>query len=183
MFLFLVACASSSAPTTPLPKRTDSVAAAPVKAVKTDEFCEVRPNKAFVWPEMDAPPPAAAAGWRWVNVWATWCKPCVAEMLMLSKWQERLGSQGVSVDLQFLSVDADTAALASYVSAHAEAKGSGHLKDMKLLPDWLAAVGLDASAVLPVHLFIDPTNTIQCERMGSLGEEDYDVVKRVLQGQ
>ncbi len=183
MILLLLACAGDSKPTTPLPKRTDSVAAAPVKAVKTDEFCELRPNKPFAWPELDAAAPAAGAGWRWINVWATWCKPCIAEMLMLTKWQSRLSSQGVPVDLQFLSVDADTAALGTYMAAHPEAQGSVHLKDMKLLPDWLASVGLDASAVLPVHLFVDPTGAIQCERMGSLGEEDFDVVKRVLQGQ
>ncbi len=42
-----------------------------------------------------------------LNVWATWCAPCVAEMPALQRLHERLGDAGVSVVA--VSVDAEGA--------------------------------------------------------------------------
>ena len=30
-----------------------------------------------------------AGKWRWINFWATWCKPCLEEMPMLGRWRRR----------------------------------------------------------------------------------------------
>ncbi len=56
--------------------------------------------------------PALAAGSlepshvrRWVNVWATWCRPCVEEMPMLVEWKDRLRGDGIDVELLFVSAD------------------------------------------------------------------------------
>lgn len=40
---------------------------------------------------------------RVINYWATWCPPCVEEMPMFSRLQERLGAQGV----QFVGIGMD----------------------------------------------------------------------------
>ncbi len=32
--------------------------------------------------------PEKAKGWTWINVWATWCKPCVEEMNVLNRWRD-----------------------------------------------------------------------------------------------
>src|SRR5258706_9053160 len=74
-----------------------------VDAVKPDhgkrrtsaDFCDVQPapEKApsFALPALaGAATPPAQDGWRWVNVWATWCKPCVEELPLLGRWHDQL---------------------------------------------------------------------------------------------
>ena len=56
------------------------------------------------------------------------------------------------------------------------------LAETALLGPWLTTIGLDASAVIPVHLFVDPDQKIRCVRMGAVSEPEYDAVKKVLQG-
>lgn len=182
--LILLACTGDSAAPPPPPpsSRVEAVAAAPKKEVATGEFCEANPGSTFEWPELDSAAPANAESWTWVNVWATWCKPCVAEMPMLAKWQKRLEDAGTKVALRFLSVDAGATEVANFYKAHPEVPQGVRLKNISLLPGWLPKVGLDANAVLPVHLFVDPQQKVRCVRMGSLGEEDYDVVKKVVSG-
>ena len=183
--LLLLACADTP-PAAPPPSRFDAVIAAPQKQVATDDFCEVRSDaasaKTFVLPTLDGPPMASTDGWTWVNVWATWCAPCIAEMPMLVKWQERLSKEGLSYGLSFLSVDAKSEDLAKWQASNTSSPPTMHLAKMGDLAGWLATIGLDASAVLPIHLFVDPDQKIRCVRMGGIGEAEYDVVKKVLSG-
>ncbi|MBM4393033.1 MAG: TlpA family protein disulfide reductase [Deltaproteobacteria bacterium] len=177
----LLACPSSDKPSAPPLSRVDAVAAAPKKAVDVGAFCEDRSGKAFALPQTEAPADNPA-GWTWVNVWATWCKPCVEEMPMIVRWQEKLKAAGTDVALQFLSVDAKAEDVATWRAAHPEIPAGPRIADVKLLSPWLGTIGLDASAVLPVHLFVDPSDTIRCVRMGSIAEHDYDAVSAVLSG-
>ena len=168
------------------PSRFDAVHAAPQKQVATDDFCEVKSDaataKTFVLPPLDGAPMASSDGWTWVNVWATWCGPCIAEMPMLVKWQERLSKDGLSYGLSFLSVDAKADELAKWQATNKTSPPTMHLAKMDDLSGWLTTIGLDASAVLPIHLFVDPDQKIRCVRMGGIGEAEYDVVKKVLSG-
>ena len=50
-----------------------------------------------------------------VNLWATWCKPCLEEMPIL----ERIATENKEIKLVFLSIDKDSAKLQSYISQHA----------------------------------------------------------------
>jgi thiol-disulfide isomerase/thioredoxin len=157
--------------------------AAPVarKKVDVDAFCETRGGQQFSLPETEQPA-ANIAGWTWVNVWATWCKPCVAEMPMIVKWREKLVAAGLDVAIQFLSVDAKADDVSRFQSAHPDIPTGPRIRDVALLSPWLGSIGLDASAVLPVHLFVDPSDTIRCVRMGALAEYDYEAVEALLSG-
>src|SRR5512139_3245014 len=61
-------------------------------------------------PRLTLPPLAAPAAGRaqaalppgkrvWVNLWATWCVPCLREMPLLLKWREDLRKDGLDVDV------------------------------------------------------------------------------------
>lgn len=168
-------------PPPPPASRFDAVAAAPKKEANIADFCEEQPNKPFAWPELDGPEPAHA-GWRWVNVWATWCGPCVEEMPRLAGWESKLTAEGSAVDVQFLSVDDAASKVTEFRAAHPGSPEGPRMKDVAALSPWLASVGLDDTAALPIHIFVDPQDQIRCVRMGSVSEHDYDVIKKVIAG-
>ncbi len=180
----LVACEGGSKPTAPAtaPSRVDAVTAAPKKEATTAEFCEARPNRTFAFPLLDSPAPGTGTGWRWVNVWATWCGPCIEEMPRISAWEQKLTADGAPVDLQFLSVDATAEDVTKFRETHPTTPESVRIQSLDLLAPWLESVGLDASAVLPLHLFVSPEGNLSCVRMGAVNDADYDVVKAVLSG-
>ncbi len=184
--LTLFACGGEPAATTPPPSRVDAVVAAPKKSTSTDELCETKADpataKLFALPELDGAPMGRGAGWTWVNIWATWCAPCVAEMPMLVEWQARLAKDGVDVALQFLSVDAKAEDVTKWRVVNPKAPPSMRIADFSKLGPWLESIGLDASAVIPIHLFVDPDQKVRCVRMGQIDEPEYAAVKTVLQG-
>ena len=53
---------------------------------------------------------------RWINMWATWCKPCIAEIPHILSWREaRLGT-GTDISLELLSVDEDLKTLQAFLA-------------------------------------------------------------------
>lgn len=101
---------------------------------------------------------------------------------MLVKWQARMAKEGQRFSLQFLSVDAKAEDFAGFKAAHPEMPPSMRMAKFEDLAGWLGSIGLDASAVLPIHLFVDPDDKVRCVRMGGVGEPEYEVVKKVLAG-
>lgn len=182
LVILLAACEGGSKPTATAPTRVDAVAAAPKKEVSAAEFCEARPNRPFAYPLLDGPVPGNGTGWRWVNVWATWCGPCIEEMPRIQSWETKLTGDGAPVDLQFMSVDATADDVAKFRQTHPTTPESVRIQSLDQLNPWLESVGLDASAVLPLHLFVSPEGNLSCVRMGAVSDADYDVIKAVLKG-
>lgn len=183
-----VACSGGSeTPAAPPPSRFDAVLAKP-RSVAADAaaFCEGQTAGAapavFQWPTLDGATPAAAPGWTWVNVWATWCAPCVEEMPRLQAWESKLTEEVGPGALRFLSVDATAGAVSRFAEHHPDVRMDVRIADFDDLAGWLPTIGLDAGAVLPIHVLLDGAQQIRCVREGAISAGDYDVVKAVLAG-
>lgn len=80
-----------------------------------------------------------------VNLWATWCPPCRAEMPELGKLQAALGG----ADFEVVTVNLDTAARQDKAREFLSAAGAGHLTfyrdDDGAMRDALSVPGLPAT--------------------------------------
>lgn len=168
---------SKSAPTS---GRVNAVrATGPEKRADPAAFCDVwhaRTGPALTLPELAEPvAPAPKSSWRWVNLWATWCEPCVEELPRLRAWTAKLG-----VELVLVSVDEDAAAVAAFADKHGSVAGSGRIADPEAVQPWLVSVGLDQGAPLPIHVLVDPAGAIRCLRAGAVAERDYASVAALV---
>ena len=152
------------------------------KKVDTAAFCDVQ-FAGTTGPKLTIPKlvggdlPASTGTWRWINVWATWCKPCIEEMPRLVAWREKLGKR---YDLAFVSADENDADLADARKEHPELPASPRLADPGKQADWYVALGLDGGAPLPIHIFVEPSGHVRCARAGGVREQDYAAVEKVL---
>lgn len=182
----LFGCTGEAPSGGPPPSRFDAVLVDKSSATPPESFCEVYAPGDTAKP---FPEPALATGawehtdgWRWVNVWATWCGPCVEEMPRLVSWQEKLTKDGVPVNLVFLSVDGGQPEVDRFYAKEKGFPPTIRVADVATLPQWLEAIGLDAGAPIPIHLFVDRDGRTRCIRTGAISESDYGAVKRVLGG-
>ena len=178
--LCLFACDSGKSPQ-PAPSRTDTTKVAQ-KTVSTAAFCDVEfpgtTGPTFTLPPLSGGTLAATAPtWRWINVWATWCHPCVDEMPRLAKWREKLGSK---YELAFISVDESDADIAKFRQAHPDAPASPRLADPAKQGAWLVSLGLDSGAPVPIHIFVEPHGHVRCARAGGVREQDFPVIEKLL---
>ncbi len=136
-----------------------------------------------VAPEGQADAKRAAAAWTWVNVWATWCAPCIDEMALLGRWSKGLQTAGTPLHLELLSVDAPDAAdaLAKVIKMGLPGRTSW-IKSPEDVEPFMKALGVDAGAALPVHALVDPTGALRCVRVGAIHDRDYGAVKALLAG-
>jgi thiol-disulfide isomerase/thioredoxin len=165
-------------------RRADAVTVDPQAKVDVAGFCDLhKPGEdapKFALPELEAPPPAAREGWRWINVWATWCKPCVEELPLLDRLRGKFDSDHLPMELLFLSVDENAQIVTDFKTKHPDIPESLRIKDHNALGAWLGTIGLDESSALPIHLFVDPDARVRCVRMGQVSEKDYAVVKGLV---
>lgn len=128
--------------------------------------------------------PIAVAGRpRWINMWATWCKPCVAEMPLIMRWRDaRLGT-GTDISLEMLSVDENKDELRSFLGRHRELGSTKmlHLQNPAGLADFAQSLGLGADASVPIHIFTDRNDNITCVRTGGIAESDLGVIRELMQ--
>ena len=186
-------------PTGPPPARFDTVkpAASATTTGAYDKaasaFCELQfpaaeGARAFpAPPERPVPGLAAAAAptkgaWRWVNLWATWCHPCVDEMGLLARWEKSLHADGVAVDLELWSVDDDEPALTGFLQSHKPPGSVRWLRSAADLGPVLESLGTDRNSAIPVHALVDSSNHLRCVRVGSVHDEDYAAIKALLAG-
>jgi thiol-disulfide isomerase/thioredoxin len=148
------------------------------------DLCDVTHDPAsaptFAWPQLTAAAPAASAGYRWVNVWATWCKPCIEELPMLTRVLGDWRKQGQAVELTLLSVDADPAAAQAFLTKSSTPGGSLQLADSTQNATWLTSLGLAAGSAIPVHLLVDAKGGLRCARSGGISEQDLERFRAAL---
>jgi thiol-disulfide isomerase/thioredoxin len=165
-------------------ERVNAVAADPAPAAKVAAFCDVMPAadkpRAFRYPELAGPAPGAEHGARWINVWATWCKPCIEELPLLLRWQEQLAKAGAAFELVLLSLDEDDDTIRSFRKQHPEMPPSLRIKHPAHADRWAATLGLDRGAAIPIHVFVDPRGRVRCARTGSVGRDHLPAVQALL---
>jgi thiol-disulfide isomerase/thioredoxin len=137
-----------------------------------------------------APPPAGRsqtslpAGKRvWLNLWATWCQPCLREMPLLLKWQSDLRKDGVDVEVLLLSLDEDGAAYEKFLAEHKELAAArvGRASSQSGYEQWVKSYVKDPGTPIPLHLLASADGNLRCVRGGSLREGDYPAAKSALQ--
>jgi thiol-disulfide isomerase/thioredoxin len=171
-----------SAPIPPLRGRVEAVAVDHKAALAS--FCEVLhpagDGPTFSLPPLDMPAPALGKGWTWVSLWATWCRPCIEELPLLRSWQADFTAPATPLDVLFLSVDADAAALAQARTARSDLPGGPRVLDPDGVEAWLASLGLTAPASIPIHVLVDPGGKVRCIRVGAVSAPDRAAVAALL---
>lgn len=183
--LAAVGCKEGDSKNAPASGRVNAVkGGSTAKAIDPSAFCDVEtPDRPFAFPALDGAAPDAVAGrWRWVNVWATWCKPCVEELPRLAGWTKKLSGAGPAIDLVLISVDESRAAIAAFEAKHGAVGATTRLDDPDAATAWLVSMGLDEGAPLPVHILVAPSGTIRCLRSGAINDRDYDRVAALVNG-
>ena len=182
--ILVLAAACKEDASAPPPGRVEKVAVGANKQKSADEFCDLH-NKddsgpALSFPQLAAPPPPPAAGhWQWVNLWATWCKPCIEELPRLQKWKTKLAAAGHPVDLVFVSVDESDADIVKYRGEHPGTPDTVRMAFPDKQGEWLASLGLTAGSI-PIHVFVSPKGHVRCARAAGVQEQDYGAVEKLL---
>lgn len=164
-------------------ERVNAVKATGTKTASVESFCDYVPKAPmkFAYPKLAADAPAAPAGtWRWVNVWATWCKPCIEEMPRLQKFESDLERDGRKVKLVFVSADENEDDVKAFRAKHKELPDGPRIADEKELAAWKKTLGVDEGAPIPIHIWVDPENNVRCVRAGGVRDKDYASIQQVV---
>jgi thiol-disulfide isomerase/thioredoxin len=120
-------------------------------------------------------------GWTWVNVWATWCKPCVDEMGVLNRWRDAFSRENLPVTFELLSID-DTSAQPS-LEEWSGKNLPGAIKWIRSEEDFgpfLDGLSVERSASIPIHVLVDPKGMVRCVRVGAIHEQNYGAVRDLI---
>jgi thiol-disulfide isomerase/thioredoxin len=170
-----------SKPAAPVEGRVNAVMANGKKKTFAD-LCDVAPDpsKALSWPELNSVAPAPSNHYRWVNIWATWCKPCVEELPLLSRSFADWKKQGQDVTLTLVSVDADANAANSFIAQRTGLPATLQLKDPAAASSWLSSAGLASGSAIPVHMVLDAQDKLVCARSGGISQTDLERFRAVM---
>jgi thiol-disulfide isomerase/thioredoxin len=107
-----------------------------------------------------------------INLWATWCGPCQAELPHLEKLYEKVKDRK---DIQILTfdLDEDLGVVAPYL------KEKGYT--FPVLPAFSTVVSLLDGFAIPQTWLVDPQGVWQSKQIGFSGGSDADFEKEMLQ--
>ena len=193
LFLILLTCVGCAGCNE---KSTQPVASSRYEAVKAASDPAARwcdnsfPGAAprLTLPPMAAPKPggnpvALPKGKRvWVNLWATWCQPCLREMPLLLKWRDDLRKDGGDVEVLFLSLDEDASAYDNFLAQRKDIASAkvARVASQHDYEQWSKAFMKDPATPIPIHMLATADGSLRCIRSGSLREGDYAAAKSVL---
>lgn len=182
--MLLVACPDEKPAVAP-PSRFAGVSSKPLTDAK--RFCDktwAAGERAYEGPSTKpfegAPVVERGKGWRWVNVWATWCAPCVDEMAVLSRWRSAFEKDDLDVTFEMLSIDEADAqpAMRSWLGRLPGALSWAQSPDE--VPAWLERVGVSSDSVIPIHILVDAKGSQRCVRVGGVHAQDYGAIRSLL---
>ena len=172
---------SESTPSKTSNSRVAKVEAAPARdpAEVAKAWCDTTSVRKFLYPKLaDAGDGMKKGAPRWINVWATWCKPCVEELPRIARFRDKLGGDGAGLSVELIAAD-EAEAFDAFLGANSAARSSRRMEDPDGVSAWLTNLGLDSDAGLPLHLFVDGEDNLRCARLGGVGDDDYDNVLAV----
>jgi thiol-disulfide isomerase/thioredoxin len=180
------ACGKDDAP--PPPSRVESAATGAKKTVaaNTEAFCDTHktddsgPVLTFPPLAIGAAQPTAKGHWRWLNIWATYCKPCIEEMPRIVRWRSKLNAAGHPIDLAFVSIDENDADVTAFRAQHPDSPETQRLINPGTQTAWFTSLGLDSGAPIPVHVFVSPSGHVRCTRAGGIREQDYAAIESLV---
>lgn len=179
--LALGGCGEEATITPEAPSRVEAVGAR--REDPAERFCDVSApvgqGRALALPAVEGAA-LPTEGWRWINVWATWCAPCIEELPLIASFQGRMSAAGAPVSTYFLSVDSTAEAVTTYRTAHPDTPEGARLADPAGLPALIASFGLDTGATIPIHVLVDPSGHIRCARSGSIAERDEATIRAIV---
>jgi thiol-disulfide isomerase/thioredoxin len=171
------------------PPPTSRYEAVKAAAAPASRWCDTSgPGPRLTLPPLAPPPagraqPTLLAGRRtWLNLWATWCQPCLREIPLLLKWQGDLRKDGVDVDVLLLSLDDDAPTLDKFLAGRQDLRAAkiGRIASQSDYEQWLKGFVKDPSVPIPIHLLGSSDGGLACVRNGSLREGDYPAAKAAL---
>lgn len=124
---------------------------------------------------------AKETAWTWVNLWATWCTPCVDEMELLGRWRDGFSRDGMPVRFELLSID--EADREQELAAWRTKGLPGPIRWLRSEADLgplLDSLGVERDAMIPIHALVDTSGFLRCVRVGAIHEQDYAAVKGLL---
>jgi thiol-disulfide isomerase/thioredoxin len=127
--------------------------------------------------------PTLSKGKRtWVNLWATWCQPCLREIPLLLKWQDELRKDGEDVEVLLLSIDEDGTVLEKFLAGRKDLQAAkiARAASQADYEQWVKAFVKEPSTPIPIHLLSSADGDVRCMRNGALHEGDYPMAKAVL---